>query len=282
MYEFLGYQVGNNSAVITLNRPDRLNALTHSMLGELRHALRTAERNEDVTGIVITGAGRGFCSGMDVSTLVTASEAGNTDVPSLGQRDDLTPGDSSMGRDFVSGLAYLMTVRKPIIAAINGACAGLGMSLALFCDLRFASEGAFFVTSFARRGLIAEHGQSWLLPRLVGPSRALDLFWSSRRVDAQEAERIGLIDKIVGPADLIPHALAYISSLHNYSAPMSLMVMKRQVYRHMNMSLGEALSESDALMWESVRRSDAREGAESYLEKRKPNFARVDISYGAK
>ena len=282
MYECIDYKVESSSALITLNRPDRLNALTHRALAELRHALSVAERSRDVTGVIITGAGRGFCAGMDIKTLVSASETGDGDIPALRSRDANTPGDPSMGRDFDSGFGYLMTLRKPIIAAVNGPCAGMGMSLTLFCDLRFASDDAYFVTSFAKRGLIAEHGQSWLLPRLVGPSRALDLLWSSRAVNAREAERIGLVDKVVSAADLIPQAVSYVSTLHDTSAPTSLMVMKRQVYRHMSMSLGQALSESDTLMQESIQRSDAREGAASYVEKRKPNFSRVEGPWGTK
>lgn len=282
MYECLKYRIEQTSALITLNRPDQLNALTHQMLGELGHALAASESDRNVTAIIVTGTGRGFCAGMDISTLVTASETGDTNIPALGTRDAQTPGDASMGRDFASGLAYLMTVRKPIIAAINGACAGMGMSLALFCDLRFASETAFFTTSFASRGLVAEHGQSWILPRVIGPSRALDLLWSSRRVDAQEALRIGLVDRTLPPDELLTRALQYIAALNEYSAPASLMLMKRQVYRHMNMSLGEALSETEKLMRESLTRMDANEGAASFVEKRKPRFSRVDLSLGSR
>jgi enoyl-CoA hydratase/carnithine racemase len=277
MYECIEYRVEQASAIITLNRPDRLNALTHRALAELRHALALAEQSPDVTAIIITGAGRGFCAGMDIETLASASETGDIDIPALGKRDRETPGDPTMGADFESGLSYMFTLRKPVIAAVNGPCAGMGMSLALFCDMRFASDDSCFVTSFARRGLVAEHGQSWLLPRIVGPSRALDLLWSSRRIDAREAERIGLVDRTTTRADLIPQALLYVSILQEHSAPISLMVIKRQIYRHLNVSLGEALAESEGLMQESVRRRDAREGAESYVAKRRPQFSRIEV-----
>lgn len=280
MYESIDYRITKTAALITLNQPSRLNALTHDMLAELRRAFAVAERDRGVTGIILTGAGRGFCAGMDMTTLVLSSQTGETGIPENTDTPGVNtgPGDASMGRDFASGLAYLMTVRKPIIAAINGPCAGMGMSLALFCDIRFASHDAVFVTSFARRGLIAEHGQSWLLPRIVGPSRALDLLWSSRRVEADEAQRIGLVDKAVASEELIAHAERYIATLNDYCAPLSLMTIKRQVYRHMNMSLGDALAETDALMCESIKHGDASEGAASYLEKRKPIFERVHIS----
>jgi enoyl-CoA hydratase/carnithine racemase len=273
----IDYCVKKSSALITLNRPSELNALTHDMLADFRAAVAAAERNAEVIGIIVTGAGRGFCAGMDISTLVSSSETDPTGPPPPSPDDKTIPGDTSMGNDFASGLAYLMTIRKPVIAAINGPCAGMGMSLALFCDLRFASLDAVFVTSFARRGLTVEHGQSWLLPRIVGPSRALDLLWSSRRVGAQEAQQIGLVDRTVAPDELLTHAQDYIETLRDYSAPHSLMMMKRQVYRHMNASLGQAMSESDALMRETLSRDDAKEGVTSYLEKRKPKFARLDI-----
>lgn len=276
MYQQIEYRIEGSSAVVTLNRPVRLNALTAEALGELKDALTAAERDKDVTGVVVTGAGRGFCSGMDISTLLSTSSVDKSGLREETGKEADAPGDRSMGDDFSIGLSYLMTIRKPIIAAINGPCAGMGMSLALFCDLRIASDKAVFVTAFSRRGLVAEHGQSWLLPRVIGPSKALDLLWTSRRVEAPEAKAIGLVDELVTPEELIPYALNYINTLNDYTAPYSLMMMKRQVYRHLNMSLGAALVESDSLIRASIGRTDAQEGVASYLEKRKPKFARID------
>jgi len=171
MYTEILFEISKPVATITLNRPDKLNAATYRMLAEVRHAIAAAEQSPDVTGIVITGAGRGFCAGMDMAALqIIQAQGGTTDEPFEGL--SAHPGDRSMGEDFGRGLTYLLTVRKPIIAAINGPVAGYGMSLVVFCDLRFAAESAVFTTSFAQRGLVAEHGQSWLLPRLIGPSRA--------------------------------------------------------------------------------------------------------------
>ncbi|HEY8489721.1 MAG TPA: enoyl-CoA hydratase-related protein, partial [Dehalococcoidia bacterium] len=187
-YQEILYQVDDPVAVITLNRPERLNATTDRMIRELRHALAAAEADGRVVGIVITGAGRGFCAGVDLAELRKIGAAG--DVAAMQSAADVpaaSPGDPTMGEDFARGLAYLLTVRKPVLAAVNGPCAGYGLSLALFCDLRFAAGGAVFTTAFAPLGLVAEHGQSWLLPRLVGPARALDLLWSARRVGAEEA-----------------------------------------------------------------------------------------------
>ena len=278
MYNEIKYEVNQHAAVITLNRPDALNALTANMLAELKHALGQAESDESVTGIVLTGEGRGFCAGMDMNAL-DAQAAGN----SRGARDasgklDANPGDKSMGEDFAVTFGYILSIRKPIIAAVNGACAGLGMSIALLCDMRFGSENTRFVTAFSQRGLIAEHGQSWILPRLVGPGRALDLLWSSRRLGVEEAKEIGLIDRIFPQDELVNGASAYIEDLAANCSPTSLMMMKQQVYRHLNMPLGEAMLESNKWMAESLQRNDFKEGVRSFLEKRPPEFTKIKIN----
>ena len=278
MYNEIKYEVNQHAAVITLNRPDALNALTANMLAELKHALGLAESDESVTGIVLTGEGRGFCAGMDMNAL-DAQAAGN----SRGARDasgklDANPGDKSMGEDFAVTFGYILSIRKPIIAAVNGACAGLGMSIALLCDMRFGSENTRFVTAFSQRGLIAEHGQSWILPRLVGPGRALDLLWSSRRLGVEEAKEIGLIDRIFPQDELVNGASAYIEDLAANCSPTSLMMMKQQVYRHLNMPLGEAMLESNKWMAESLQRNDFKEGVRSFLEKRPPEFTKIKIN----
>lgn len=275
MYQSIGYRVDKSAAVITLNRPEALNALTYTMIDELKHALATAEADRDVVGIILTGEGRGFCSGMDMSTLESTSSSGEMDEVEESQNLAVEPGDNSMGENFSNGYAYLMTLRKPVIAAVNGAAAGMGMSIALFCDMRFASTKALFVTSFAHRGLIAEHGQSWLLPRIVGPSKALDLFWSSRKVRAEEALEIGLIDRLYEPEELVPAAIEYVEQLGLYSSPTSMMLIKQQVYQHMHLPLGEAMKASDALMIDCIKRDDYKEGVASFVEKRAPNFKRI-------
>ena len=276
MYESITLENVSATAVLTFNRPASLNAFTYPMMDEFKHALATAEQDDTVTGIVITGAGRGFCAGMDMNALGTLSATGEQeDAESLKEKFKASPGDSSMGEDFTSGFTYLMTIRKPIIAAVNGACAGLGMSIALLCDLRFCADSAKFVTSFSQRGLVAEHGQSWILPRVVGPSRALDLLWSSRRVLADEALQIGLVDRIYAADEVLSRAVEYVQQLADSAAPVSLQVMKRQIYRHMNMSLGDAMAESTQLMDESLLRDDFKEGVASFMEKRAPAFSKI-------
>ena len=227
MYQEIHYDVTDPVATITLNRPEKLNALTDRTLQELRHALAEAERDEQVVGIVLTGAGRGFCAGVDMQALRAIQEAG--DIGAMRADMDLgsaQPGEPRMGRDFEHGLTYFLTVRKPIVGAINGPCAGMGFSLAMFCDLRFAADEAAFTTAYAQRGLVAEHGMSWILPRLLGPSRALDILWSGRRFDGHEALQLGVVNRIVPGEHLLAEAQSYVRTLAAASSPASLMHMK--------------------------------------------------------
>lgn len=276
MYQDIEYRVEDPVAVITMNRPDNLNAFTVRMLAEIRHALAEAERDDNVIGIVLTGAGRGFCAGMDMNALdsMSSGEGGAAeDLSSL----SATPGDPEMGENFETTYSYLLSIRKPLIAAINGACAGLGFSVALFCDMRFVEKTAKFTTAFSQRGLVAEHGMSWTLPRIVGPSRALDILWSARKFDGEEADRLGLADRLCETGTALEEACDYIQTLAQTSAPISLKVMKQQVYRHLNMPLGEAMKETNHLMDESLQRSDFTEGVRSFIEKRPPEFERVKL-----
>jgi len=273
MYEDIRYEVRDPVAVITMNRPDRLNAFTNRMLAEIRHAFAAAERDPNVVGIVLTGAGRGFCAGMDMGALDSMASGGDA-------RDDLRhlaaePGDPGMGEQFGVAFSYLLSIRKPVIAAVNGACAGLGFVFALLADMRFVERQAKFTTAFAERGLIAEHGASWLLPRLIGSGKALDLLWSARKFDGVEADRLGLAERLCETGESLSTAVAYIEDLTTRVSPTSLRVMKAQVYRHLNMPLGDSLRESNHWMDESLAREDFREGVRSFLERRPPTFKRV-------
>jgi enoyl-CoA hydratase/carnithine racemase len=168
-----------------------------------------------------------------------------------------------------------LSIRKPIIAAINGPVAGMAVPIVACCDLRFAGSEASFTTAFSRRGLIAEWGSSWLLPRLLGTAHALDLLFSARKIDAAEAGRIGLVNRVVPGAELLPFVRHYVEDIAAHCSPASMMIMKRQVYQHLTASLGAAESEAVQLMLESFRRPDFREGVVSFLEKRPPKFPRV-------
>ena len=272
-YREILFEVSDPVAVITLNRPKALNALTDRMLAEIRHALAAAEQDERVVGIVLTGAGRGFCPGMDMNALDSMSSG-------RGEREDLSalaaqPGDPALGENFQVTFGYLLAVRKPIIAAINGACAGLGMAIALLADLRIVERQSKFSTAFSQRGLIAEHGMSWTLPRLVGAGNALDLLWSARKFDGEEAHRLGLAERLVETGEAQKAAIEYVNELAAGCSPTSLQVIKAQIHRHMNMQLGESMRETNAWMAESLQREDFREGVRSFIEKRPPRFRRV-------
>jgi enoyl-CoA hydratase/carnithine racemase len=273
MYQQITYEVRDPVAIITMNRPEALNAFTNRMLAEIRHALAAAEKDPAVVGIVLTGAGRGFCAGMDMNALNSMSSGG-------GNREDLSaldaePGDKALGENFQVSFTYLLSIRKPLIAAINGACAGLGFVFALLADMRFVEKQARFTTAFSQRGLIAEHGASWILPRLIGSGRALDILWSGRKFDGVEADKLGLAERLVDTGESLPAAVDYITQVSKVASPTSLSVMKAQVYRHLNMQLGESVTESNAWMADSLRRDDFREGVRSFLEKRPPEFRRI-------
>ncbi|MGH0034925.1 MAG: enoyl-CoA hydratase-related protein [Myxococcota bacterium] len=273
MYEQILYEVEDPIATITLDRPERLNAWTSRMGAEVKHAVAQAEADERVVAIVLTGAGRGFCAGADLNDLQAIGD-GDRDRSAPAELEGADPGDPSMV-DFRGTYTYLMSVRKPVIAAINGPVAGMAVPISLACDLRFASDRALFTLAFSQRGLIAEWGSAWLLSRLVGPAHALDLLLSSRRVDAREAERIGLVNRVLPHDELIPFVEDYARELAKGSSPTSMQIMKRQVYEQLSASLGPAEKEAVSLMVESFDRPDFKEGVDAFLAKRPPRFRRI-------
>ena len=247
------YRVDDGVAVITLNRPERLNAWTPPLQTQYFDRLAQAASAREVGAVVVTGAGRGFCPGADMEYLQGLDGAGPA-------RPDTRP------------TTFPLTVQKPMIAAINGACAGIGLVQALMCDLRFAAAGAKITTAFARRGLVAEHGMSWILPRLVGPARALDLLMSGRVVLGEEAAELGLVNRALSGDRLLDETLAYARDLATNCSPASMATMKRQVYGDLQRGLSEALEEANRLMVESLGAPDFREGVSSFLERREPRF----------
>jgi enoyl-CoA hydratase/carnithine racemase len=271
VYNDILYEVDDPVATITLNRPDALNAWTGQMDVEIRDALRRAEADSKVVGIVVTGAGRAFCAGADMNTLndLSSGEGGGDLV------DTERPPWRELDGDFSGRFPYVMQVDKPVIAAINGACAGMAFPFALCCDLRVVTPDALFLTAFAQRGLIAEWGLSWLLPRLVGPAVALDLLFSSRRVAGDEAQAIGLSNYLVEPDELLTFCRRYIEDLAAKCSPASLAIMKRQVYEQLHSGLGAAEYQSQELMIDSFGRPDFREGVRSFMDKRPPDFSRL-------
>ena len=251
-------------ALITLNRPERLNAWNGELATRYFELLDEAAADPAVKVIVVTGAGRGFCAGADMDTLqgIGASSGSGGAESAAGGRPQY----------------HTTLVPKPVIAAVNGACAGIGMVQALMCDMRFAAAGAKFTTAFARRGLIAEYGMSWVLPRLVGTARALDLLFSGRVILAEEAAQMGLVNEVVPPEHLLDRTLEYAAELATYSSPTSMSVMKRQVYGDWDRGVVPATGDAIELMKASLRRSDFKEGVASFLQKRNPDFAAVDPS----
>lgn len=273
VYEQILYEVDEPMATITLNRPEVLNAWTDRMGAEVRHAFARAERDPRVVAIALTGAGRGFCSGADLRVLQGLSRGeGGSRIPEALRAD---PGDPAFGEDFRGTYTYPLSIPKPVLAALNGPVAGMAVPIALACDLRFASERAFLSLAFSQRGLVAEWGVSWLLPRLVGPSVALDLLFSARRVEAEEALRIGLVNRVLPHDELLAGVRRYAEYLAEQCSPTSMAIMKRQVVQQLAGRLGPAEREAVELMLESFRRPDFREGVDAFLERRRPRFARL-------
>ena len=280
-YQEILYEVDDPVATITLNRPSALNAWTDRMGAEVRHAVAAAERDPRVIGIVLTGAGRGFCAGADMNRLAALS-SGDRSFEAPGDALESEPGDPSFGDDLHLGTyTYLMSVPKPVIAAINGPVAGMGVPIALACDLRFMAEDAVLMTAFSQRGLVAEWGTSWLLPRLVGTAVSLDLLFSSRKISGTEAAALRIVNAALPRAEVLPHAQQYVRDLAATSSPTSMAIMKGQVYQQMHAGLLAAETEARSLMLESFSRPDFREGVASFVERRPPAFERLSTSPAA-
>ena len=267
------YAVADRVARITLNRPDKLNAWTATMEQEVRSAVEEAGRDGQVRVIVLTGAGRGFCAGADISLLGAVAKQGATEqVRERALRNPGTGGPEGVRADFQNRYSYFLATEKPVIAAINGPAVGLGLVIALYCDLRFASDAARFSTVFARRGLIAEYGMAWMLPRIVGHANALDLLFSARTIDAPEAVRMGLANRVFPQEGFLDRVKEYAQDLTSNVSPRSMKVIKRQVYEAMFESLQEAFESSEHQMLASFDSEDFKEGVAHYLEKRSPDF----------
>jgi len=275
-YEDILYTVQDRIARIALNRPKKLNAWTPAMERSVRRALTAAAVDDGVRVIVVTGEGRGFCAGADMGLLEGLSSQA-IDVQRVVERTQRAAGPTSelgpaVAAHYGGRFGYLMSVHKPIIAAINGPCAGIGLVFALFCDIRFASGEAKLTTAFAKRGLIAEHGASWILPRLIGPANALDLLLSSRVVDGAEAERLGLVNKAFAHERFMPDVIAYARQLADSVSPRSLAVIKAQVWKSLFQDLGAALEVADDEMAKSFTSEDFKEGVAHFIEKRAAQF----------
>ena len=251
-------------ATLTLNRPARMNAWTAPMESRYFDLLQRAADTPTVRAVVVTGAGRGFCPGADMD-LLAGGPADSSDSPEVSGLTATGPGQRPK--------TFATTIPKIVVAAVNGACAGVGLVQALCCDVRFAAAGAKWTTAFSRRGLVAEYGSAWLLPRLVGTSRALDLLASGRVFTSEEAAALGLVSRVVPAADVLAEAQAYAHDLAASCSPASMAVMKRQVYAAWDLPLADALADANELMVQSLSGPDFVEGVQSYLDRRPPAFS---------
>ena len=265
-YQHILYEVREKIATITLNRPDRMNAWTPIMEHDVRHAMEAAAGDDDVRVIVLTGAGRAFCAGADMDALQ------GLDPSDIRRAENVPPFDMNRRPDWQTRYGYYPSIPKPVIGMLNGAAAGIGLVHALYCDLRFAADNTVFTTAFARRGLIAEHGIGWMLPRIVGHANALDLLMSARRVSSEEALRINLVNRIYPPEQLREETYAYARDLADFVSPSAIAVIKRQLYDVPFQTLAEATVDANREMVVALRGSDFREGVASFIEKRPPRF----------
>lgn len=242
--------------LLTLNRPERNNAWTTELEQLYFDALERAAADPDVRVIVLTGAGKTFCPGLD-----------------SGRLSSIADGSLNTNPERRRPLTLPARIPKPIIAAINGSCAGIGLIVAMLCDVRFAVAGAKFTTAFTRRGIMAEHGSAWLLPRLVGLGIATDLMLSGRVFSAEEAQRIGLVNHITEPGQVLSAALDYARDMARNCSPLAVAATKRQLYRALEQDLETARQEALAL-WVDVLKPypDFKEGIGSYVERRPPSF----------
>jgi enoyl-CoA hydratase/carnithine racemase len=260
--EAVTYEVtATGVAVLTLNRPDRLNTWGGDIATAFYAGLGRAEEDPAVRLIVLTGRGKAFCAGAQLGAVGGVTESiEQTDEGKLAR----LVGDRQPH--------YLTTLSKPVVAAINGSCVGIGLTQALMCDVRFAAAGAKFAASFARRGLIAEYGVSWILPRLTGWGVALDLLLSGRTFLAEEAAALGLVKEVVPPEQLMKRAMEYAEDIARNCSPASMAIIKRQTYGDAMRDVVQASSRAEALLHESLQRPDVIEGITSFLEKRPPSF----------
>ena len=270
-YETVLYDVSERICTITLNRPEKLNAWTRQMHFDLRDAMHRAGGDPEVRAIILTGAGRGFCAGADMGGLQAIGAGATANADRSARASPVLPGGSTLP-EFKMNYSYFPAIPKFIIAAINGPAAGLGFVIPLYADLRFAAESAVFTTAFAQLGLIAEHGVSWLLPRLVGLPAALDLLCSARKFRAPEALSLGLVNRVVADDKLMAETRAYATLLANTVSPRSVAVMKRQLWEAEFQTLTEATTQANHEMELSFQTADFKEGVAHFLEKRAARF----------
>ena len=264
------YKVENKVATVTLNRPDKHNAMNYDLALDLHSAMVQADADQSVRVIVLTGAGKSFCVGADINAIKSAAGDGPTNEKNMATL--YWPLDAALRQDFQSTHNYFPAIGKPIICMINGATAGVGLSYACFSDMRFAADDVMFAAGFVRRGLAVEWGLSWLLPKLIGVGNAADFILSGRKIGAPEAQSMGLVNKVFPRERLVEETYAYAEEIATWCAPVSLRLQKRQLWEAHFQTLGESNMMFKEFTRICLATEDIREAAASFFEKRPPNF----------
>jgi enoyl-CoA hydratase/carnithine racemase len=271
-YSQVKYQVEDRIATVTLNRPERLNAWTDVMGEEVHHCMTQAAEDDGVRVIILTGAGRGFCAGADMKNLQRLQQGGSAGSAAAAKDEIDMRVSKDVPKCFGDRFTFFASVPKPVIAAINGPVAGIGLVVAMFCDFRFVSDTAKILTVFVKRGLVAEYGISWILSRTIGVGNAAELLYSGRIVEAEETLRIGLASKIFPQETFLDHVRAYAKDIAKFSSPRSMRKMKAQIFNDLFISLEDSIRISKEEMVKSFDSEDFHEGVRHFLEKREPQF----------
>ncbi len=258
-------EIADGIAILTLNRPHRMNAWTGRMHTEYRWCLQQLDADATVRVIIVTGAGRGFCVGGDVEALAGHVRKGGYDAGTPAQ---LARPGYGVAAEFEASFAYQFGLSKPVLAAMNGPAAGVGLALACFADLRFAAAGARFTTAHGKLNLPAEYGLSWLLPRMIGLTRANELLLSSRVFSAEEALSMGLVNEVHPPEKVLAATQDYARNLIASVSPNSLRQTRWQIYRDLHRDVASSVANSESLIKDMMREADYAEGVAAFLEKR--------------
>jgi enoyl-CoA hydratase/carnithine racemase len=275
MSEFVKQEVTDHVAIVTLNRPQRLNAIGNEMGRQFDETMVRIALDRNIRAVILTGQGRGFCAGADmerISGLVEDDEAVARLAPAGGVHRTFTPLSDTAPPEVLTRYNCPQALPQPVIAAVNGPCAGIGLALAVMCDVRFASTAAFFVAPFGRRGLTAETGIASSLAAIVGFGHAADMLLSGRRVDATEALQMGLANRLCDPEALLPEALIYANDLARNVSPRSAHRIKFQLWKARSQDFAAAASDAIEEYKASMSTEDFKEGIAHFKEKRPPRF----------
>jgi enoyl-CoA hydratase/carnithine racemase len=264
------YDKSDRIATVTFNRPEKMNAWTGKMGLEMRQAMLDADRDDNIGAIIVTGAGRAYCAGADMGGLSEISQGRATAGGATAAPQEDLP--KAARPDYRTPYSWMMALKKPVIGAINGACVGMGFTICLYQDIRIASDKARMGLIFTQRGLAIEHGSSWMLPRIIGATRAMEMAVTGRLVEAQEALAIGLVNRVVPHDKLMETAREVAGHIASKCSPLGVAQAKRLIWEHLFTDLGTAVKDDDAAMQMMTRSEDFAEGVKAFIEKRSPQF----------